>query len=320
MEISCTIPVGCFVSWDSPIGEEALGAVDTHQHLWDLDRVSYPWLTEDWGELYGSHSPSDLYREMEKAGVDRAILVQSANSFDDTDFLLEQAERFSWIVGVVGWLPLNDPESFFAGVDHYRENPFFKGIRHMIHAEPKPTWLFQESIIKNLTYLAKHGYSFDVVAVLPEHLLAVSVLSEKIPDLRIVIDHLGSPPVSTGEFDRWAGYLSIAAESESVYVKASGLGTLSGNPDSWDENDIQRYMNYALEKFGVSRIMIGGDWPICNLAGGYAKAWNIYRNVLSDLSSVEKQMILETNPYRFYRIQNHTVKGSANQPSPTSTR
>lgn len=284
-----------------------MGAVDTHQHLWDLNRVQYPWLTEDWGTLYGSHSPRDLHSQMEKAGVSGTILVQSANSYEDTDFLIDQANENPWILGIVGWVPLDDPDETGAMLEKYASHSCFKGIRYMVHAEPNPTWMYQDTVVRSLSILGSYDYSFDVVAVLPEHLMAVSVLSDKIPELNIVLDHLGSPPISTGEFDRWAGYISMVAENPRVYAKVSGLGTLSGNPNHWSDKDVQSYVDFAIDKFGVSRVMMGGDWPICNLAGGYIKTWNIYRSLISELSQIEQTMILELNARKFYKLGNAVV-------------
>ena len=92
-------------------------------------------------------------------------------------------------------------------------------------------------VIEGLKLLADAGLAFDVVATLPEHMECIPVVSEKVPNLKMVIDHLGQPPIATRRLGRWGDDLKAAAENPNVYGKISGLGTASGN---WDELDSRR--------------------------------------------------------------------------------
>ncbi len=284
-----------------------MGAFDTHLHLWDLDRVRYPWLNEDWGILYGSHSPREIQLQMEKADVATALLVQSVNSYEETDFLLEKASQLNWVAGVIGWIPMDNPEESEKIIEKYKQNPIYRGVRYITHVESVPTWIFEERIWKILQMLKAADLTLDALAVMPENFMAISIMGEKCPELHIVLDHLAYPPISSGDFRRWAGYISMLAENPNIYIKISGLGTLSGNPDSWGASDIKRYVDFIMEKFGLNRVMIGGDWPYCNLARGYIHTWNQYRALLSDLSRIEQSMVLERNPRRFYGVEQPSV-------------
>ena len=82
--------------------------VDCHQHFWDLDKVDYPWLVPEYGPIFRTFKPDELAPQLQAAGVDRTVLVQSANSFEDTDSMLAHATDHEWIGAVVGWVPLED--------------------------------------------------------------------------------------------------------------------------------------------------------------------------------------------------------------------
>jgi predicted TIM-barrel fold metal-dependent hydrolase len=63
-------------------------------------------------------------------------------------------------------------------------------VRHLIHNEPNLKWLLQ-AVFESLRLLADRGPTFDVVATARAY-ECISVLS-KVPNLKIVIDHLANP-------------------------------------------------------------------------------------------------------------------------------
>ncbi|MCB0230673.1 MAG: hypothetical protein KDH90_16415, partial [Anaerolineae bacterium] len=77
-----------------------------HQHLWDLSKVEYAWLVPAYGPLYRTYLATELEPQMAEAGVSATILVQSANSYADTVYMLDQADVYPWMIGVVGWTDL----------------------------------------------------------------------------------------------------------------------------------------------------------------------------------------------------------------------
>lgn len=277
--------------------------VDTHQHLWNLDRVAYPWLVPGFGPIARTYEPAELEPQLGPAGVTHTVLVQSANSYADTDYMFEMAAAYSWVAGVVGWVPLLFPDVAARAIQRFKGNPLFKGMRHLIHNEADPKWLLQTEVIEGLRVLAAHGLTFDVVTTLPEHMECIPVLSEKVPGLKMVIDHLGQPPIASGGLGRWGDDLKAAAENPNVYGKISGLGTASGNWDGWTAEDIKPYVDTAIETFGPGRCMVGGDWPVSVLAGGYVKAWTAYREVLATYGADVQNQILHRTAAGFYCLE-----------------
>ena len=278
--------------------------VDSHQHFWDLEEVEYPWLVPDYGPLYRTFTPVELEPQLAAAGVDRTVLVQAANSFEDTDSMLRHAERQDWIGAVVGWVPLEDTEATSQALDRYLPNPLFKGIRHLNHEEADPDWLIRPTVIDGLKVLAERDVPYDVIAVHPLHLGHVPTLATACPDLSMVIDHLAKPPIASGEYDAWKADLRAAAEHPNVHAKISGLNT-AADWESWSGSDLVESIGYALEVFGPQRLMFGSDWPVAVLAGDYAKVWSETNAALDELGlgGADRDAILGGNATRFYAME-----------------
>lgn len=276
--------------------------VDTHQHFWNLNEVAYPWLVPAYGPIYRDFEADELEPQLAAAGVDKTVIVQAMDSYADTDSMLAIAEAYDWVAGVVGWVPIHDPAETARKLDEYAANAYFKGMRHLIHEETNPDWVIQKQVIEGLTILAERGLTFDVVAVFPNHLAHVPTLAEKVPNLKMVIDHLAKPPL--GEDDRavWREQMARAAECPNVYAKVSGLNTVTPDFENWTYEDIKPLVDFAIEQFGADRLMFGSDWPVAVLAGDYAKVYAETLKCLADLSESEQDAILGGTGNRFYGL------------------
>ena len=271
--------------------------VDAHQHFWNLSEVEYPWLIPAYGPIYATFAPEQLEPQVKEARIEKTVLVQSANSYEDTASMLVKADYNDWIGGVVGWVNLLDPEETNGRLEMYKKNPRFRGIRHLIHEEPDPDWVVQDVVIESLKVLADHGLTFDVVAVFPNHLKHVSTLSKRAPNLKMVIDHLAKPPVGQKE-SPWFDQVKAAAQAPNVYAKLSGQ---FDNAD-WTVDDVRPYVDFALEHFGADRIMFGSDWPVCILAGSYRSVWSNTQALIAGLSEQEKEAVLGGTAAKFYGL------------------
>ena len=276
--------------------------VDTHQHFWNLDEVAYPWLVPAYGPIYRDFTPAELEPQLQAAGVDKTVIVQSMDSYADTDSMLAIAEAHDWVAGVVGWAPLHDPAEAAKKLEEYTQNPYFKGIRHLIHEESNPDWVLQKQVIEGLGLLAERDLTFDVVAVFPNHLKHVPTLAEKVPDLMMVIDHLAKPPLDEADRKTWREQLAAAAECPNVYAKVSGLNTCTADFENWTCEDIKPLVDYAVEVFGPHRLMFGSDWPVAVLAGDYAKVWAATNLCLADLTGAERDAVLGKTANAFYGL------------------
>ncbi len=274
---------------------------DTHLHIWNLQKVNYSWLTPELGILYQNYEVPAVAWLMAEANVAKAILVQAANSFEETDFMLESAQKYSCIAGVVGWLPLLSPVATAKFIEKYQKNPYFKGVRHLIHDELNPKWLLQEQVIESLKILADNNIPFDVVGVLPEHLECVGIVGEKVPHLRMILDHLNHPRGVLTEkiIQNWRDAMKDVALNPNVYAKISGLGTLVPTVEQ-----IASTAEFALATFGVGRCLLGGDYPVSLLATSYVDTWQIYQQIFEKvLNEQERRSLYSENAEKFYNLQ-----------------
>jgi len=280
--------------------------IDTHIHIWDLHRAAYPWLAGDTSILNRTYSLHELEEEREKSNVTAGILVQAAGNSEDTALMLEAAKETDWIKGVVGWLPLMEPAATKKLLEQqYSQERYFAGVRHQVHDESDVNWLLQAPVVESLRIIAAHGLPYDMVGILPAHIETALKLAEKLPDLRIVFDHLNQPPIAAREkFGQWGELMKTAAQHPLFYAKISGLGTASGNFKGRTAADLQPYIEYVLSLFGTNRCFCGGDWPVSLLATGYANTWQTYEEVLSGLlPEKEKEKVLYSNAVNFYGLE-----------------
>ncbi len=276
--------------------------VDTHQHFWNLDLVEYSWLIPAYGPLYRTYGPHELQPLLEVAGIDKTVLVQSANSYADTNYMLAQADKFDWIGAVIGWVPLWNPREAEHMLDtKYAKHPMFRGMRHLIHEEQDPEWLLWEMVIEGLKLFEERKLVFEVVAVFPNHLNLVPALAEKLPNLTIVIDHLAKPPIKDRVMGDWAEQFASAAEHPNVYAKVSGLNT-AADWETWTAADLKPYIDFTKEKFGADRMMFGSDWPVAVLAGDYQSVWEATKEAISDYSQKDQDAILGETAAKVYRL------------------
>jgi L-fuconolactonase len=274
--------------------------VDTHQHFWNLSEVEYSWLAPEYGPIYDTFEPKHLANQVKAAGIDKTVLVQSANSYEDTASMLVHADYNDWIGAVVGWVDLLNPDATNARLEMYKKHPKFRGMRHLIHTEPNPDWVVQDVVIESLKVLASHGMIFEVVAVFPNHLKHVPTLSAKVPNLKIAIDHLAKPPIADKGMSPWSDQMKAAAQNPNVYAKVSGLNTAAAA--DWTAADLKPYIDFAVECFTPQRLMFGSDWPVCILAGDYNRVWTETNSAIEGYSQADKDAILGETAVKFYSL------------------
>jgi L-fuconolactonase len=289
------------------------GLIDTHLHIWDLDRGDYPWLGPEAGLLYRTYTIDEVDAARREANVEGAILVQAANNRRDTELMLESMAGYPWILGVVAWVDLKAGAGVQAAAVELKSTGRVVGIRHLIHNEPDPDWIVQPAVIDGLRALADLGLPFDVVSVLPQHLAHVATVAQALPELSLVIDHLSKPPIASGDLREWRRLFAAAAEHPNVSAKVSGLDT-AARPGSWTVDDLRPAFDHALAVLGPDRLMYGGDWPVSILGGGYARQHAAFSALIAELSRDEQRAIKNGTAIRVYGVGERSASVSTGSP------
>jgi L-fuconolactonase len=289
--------------------------VDAHLHLWDLDRSAYAWLTPEHGPLHRTVPAREARAELDACGVREAVLVQAEDSERDTEFLLEVAASEDWVAGVVGWVQLDDPAVAEGQLDRWQRSTAFRGVRHLLHDDPREGLLAAPAVRATLRLLAERDLAFDVPDAWPRHLGDTAALARALPELRIVVDHLGKPPYATPAWDDWRAALAAVAAEPGTVAKVSGLQPAAG---PFTAEVVRPAWEAALELYGPDRLMWGSDWPMTLRCGGYRAGWEVLDGLVGELAPAERDAVLARTAERTYRLQDRAQVTMRSQQEGTS--
>lgn len=273
--------------------------VDSHLHVWDLDVCDYPWLGPEHGDLHRTYTPAEAGEQLAACGVGRAVLVQAADSLAETQLMLDVAAGHAWVAGVVGWVPLDDPPAAEEALLRWEGLGPFRGVRHLVHGEPRADFLDLPEVRRSLRTVARYGHPLDVPDAWPRHLAQTRRLAREIPDLVVVVDHLAKPPRGRPDFDDWRAELARVSAVPNTVAKVSGL-QLAEAP--YDVEALRPVWEIALEGFGPDRLMFGSDWPMTVPHGGYRPTYELLTALIGELTPPEQDALLGGTAERVYRL------------------
>ena len=274
--------------------------IDSHQHYWDLSKLKYDWMPPEPSVLRKTYLPSDLEPILERNRFDGSVVVQAHQSMDETRWLLELGRIHKSILGVVAWVDLKDPD-LGKTLDDLKKDPKFKGVRHIVHDEPDVKWIVQPDVIRGLKQLESRDIPYDLL-FRPPHLKLVPELSEKLPKLRMVIDHIAKPLIKEGRVDGWADDIATAAKNPNIYCKLSGMIT-EADPKNWKPEQLVPYVRHVIAMFGPERLMFGSDWPVCLLAGSWKEVLSAFTQAIGAHPIGVREKMLGLTAAEFYRIK-----------------
>ncbi len=274
-----------------------MARIDAHQHFWTTSRDDYGWLTSDLGPIYRDFLPHDLAPLIERANIDKTILVQAAQSEAETLFLLDIAAKTDFVAGVVGWVDLEAANAADRVADMAKSGVI--GLRPMVQDIEDTQWLLHPALRAGIEAMIAHDLRFDAL-IQPRHLSVVRQFALQYSDLKIIIDHGAKPEIAAGSIEPWASDMSVLARDTNVYCKLSGLVTEAGT--DWAASDIAPFAEILIDAFGPQRLVWGSDWPVLNLASDYATWEAISAAFLAKLTPQEIARVMGENAEQFYGL------------------
>ena len=252
------------IAWPSEAQAPPIPIIDTHIHLFDPARPQ--------GAPYSGPAPApgatpiaafpERYRRLAvPLGVVGAIKVEASPWIEDNLWVLEVAQRDPIMVGVIGNLEPDKPE-FPEYLDRYHKNPLFRGIRYgNLWGRDITKQSLNPNFIGGLKRLAEADLVMDTANPRVPLLEAMLRISDAVPALRIVLDHL--PALDPTEADQAAydAALREAGRRPQIYVKLSEIIHRVNGQVSTDVSSYRARLDTLMGVFGEDRILFGSDWP-----------------------------------------------------------
>jgi L-fuconolactonase len=270
----------------------AVPIIDTHVHLFDPTRAGgVPWPPKDDAVLYKPALPS-RYEEVTGAlGIVGAIVVEASPLDRDNDWVLQQAAHHPVVVGLVGNLIPGSP-SYGRELDRLHANPLFVGIRYGnlwdrdLSADVK-----KAGFVSDLRKLASNGLELDSANPDPKLIRAMLEVSQQVPELKIVIDHLPAATVPTETIalkEYWANLRSLSQNAR-VFVKLSEVPVRIANSVPKDVSFYKDKLDAIWDVFGEDHVIFGSDWPNSDHLATYRETLDLVRSYVSTKGSVASE-------------------------------
>ena len=274
--------------------------IDAHHHLWKYKLKEYGWMDDSMSVLKQDYLPEDLELELQHAGISGTVVVQARQNLEETRWLLDLADKYSFIKGVVGWLDLCSPD-LEQELKEFATHLKLVGVRHVIHDEADDDFMLQPDFINGISQLEAYDLCYDLL-LLPKHLEHSVKLVESFPRQHFVLDHLGKPHIKTGKIESWKNDIKLLAGHSNVWCKLSGMVS-EADMGNWTYEDLVPYMQVVLEAFGKERIMLGSDWPVCRLAGEYPEVMKIVPKFIANMNETDRTKIVYQNAVDCYKLK-----------------
>jgi L-fuconolactonase len=293
---------------------ESIPIIDTHIHLFDPRRPQgIPWPSKENAVLYKPALP-DRYRSIATPlGVTGAIEVEASPWIEDNQWVLDVAAKDKIIVGTVGRLEPGKPQ-FAKQLERFHRNPLFRGIRWgNLWGADMGQDVGKPEFIADMKRLADAGLSLDVANPNPELIGGVVRLTDAVPRLRVIIDHLPrmEPPAISAACRECDANLDRLRTRPQVFAKMSGVLRRVNGRVPLDLEFHRPVLDRLWDVFGENRLVYGSDWPNADLWGPYAEALRIVREYLGGKGRATAAKVLWRNSAAAYRW----VRREASQPA-----
>jgi predicted TIM-barrel fold metal-dependent hydrolase len=287
--------------------------IDTHIHLFDPRRPQgVPWPEKTDAVLYHPALP-DRYRKIATPlGIVGAIEVEASPWLEDNQWVLDVAAHDTIIVGTVGNLELGKPE-FRRQLDRFHRNPLFRGIRYgNLWNRNLSVDLGKPAFVADLKLLADAGLELDTANQDPVLIATTVRLTDLVPSLRVVIDHLPQmePPADAAAHRAYSTNLRELGKRPQVYVKISEVLRRVDGRVPEDLNFYRPRLDELWEIFGEDRLIYGSDWPNSDLWAQYPQELKIVREYFTSKGLAAAEKYFWKNSVAAYRW----VKREAGQP------
>ena len=292
--------------------------VDAHVHLWDLDHLRYPWLTQPFAEdgpngsveaiarTYGLDDYLDDATAWDVRGIVHVDAgADPAQALDETRWLQDMASKRGMPNAIVAFAALDDPavEPLLAA---HAAHPSMRGIRQIVnwHSDPRRTYTARDitgdaAWARGFAQLAKYGLSFDLQCY-PRQMAALATLIAGFPETPVIVNHAGMCVENDPDgYLAWRTGMARLAELSHVSVKLSGFGFVWR---AWTEGQVRPRILETIDLFGTDRCLFASDFPTDKLFGSFDRHLTAYDTITASFTPDERRDLFGGNANRIYRL------------------
>lgn len=282
--------------------------IDTHLHLWDLDQLNLPWLTNDYSKINKSFSIKDYLSDLggQSDRVKQAVYIETdvakTDKVKENSLLQKMLEDPNNLI-MAGIVSADLLDQDFEGLITKTIKKGIVGVRHVLHTDALPGTCLKPQFLRNMNYLGEHGLLFEACMRTTE-LDDLAVLAKACSHTKIVLNHAGNIDCNLFQsqtedekilLDKWKESIQKLASYENIYCKLSGL-----NPKS--PTVLTQMVDFLLTVFGDTRLVFGGNYPVCNLDLGIENWIQLVEKAVAKQSELTKKRIMADNARKLYHM------------------
>ena len=276
--------------------------IDTHQHLWDLNRFHLPWL-DGGGPLASNHLMPHYLEAARDLNIVKTVYMEVDVEHGQRDaeaaYVLDlcQREDNPMVGAVIGGDP--SEESFEPYVRRFSGNPHLKGVRQVLHGPQPEGYCLRPEFIRGIHLLGELGLRFDLCLRSTE-LLDGAKLAESCPESQFILDHCGNADVKSEDLSQWKRDMGVIAGRSNVVCKISGI--VASAPPDWTPDHLAPIILHTAEVFGRDRIMFASDWPVCTLRASLRQWIEALKSIVSTWPESDQRKLFFDNAAAFYDL------------------
>ena len=261
---------------------------DSQVHIWETDRPGRPWPQPPRNEpqLPNGYSAAEMLAEMDRAGVDRAVIVPPTWVGEGNETAIDTVRDHPQRFAIMGRIDVRRPDLKEA-MASWKQQPGMLGVRHTFRTQPFRGWL--ENGEYEPFWAAAEEYDVPVMCLVSGFPAILGPIAEQHRGVTLIVDHMACSLNAKGDaaFDMVDDLLALAKFSN-VMVKVSSAPCFSNDP--YPFSDIYPYLRRIYEAFGAQRLMWGADRT--RLTSTYEECVRHFSEGLDFLSAGDREWIL----------------------------
>lgn len=277
--------------------------IDCHIHLFDPRRAEgIPWPTPA-DSIYAPHLPEHYWTLAPAHGITGAIAVEASPWVGDNRWLLETLRGDPRMLGFVGNL---DPAhgQFRQELEWLEQEPLFLGLRYgNLWDRDLLTDQDQSGFLDNLRGLAASGRSLDSANPDGRLLDGLLKLSERLPQLRIVIDHLPNATIEPGEERAFMRRIEELAQRPNVFAKLAEIPQVREGQLLLDPGFYRERIDGLWQAFGEDRCFFGSDWPNSEQVADFDTTLGLVKHCIAQYSLAAQEKFFYRNAAQAYGLK-----------------